>query len=97
MKKLILASIVFLILFSTGAVTGQKNMKDLSAQEKQIQSLINKMTLEEKVGLLHANSKFYVTGVKRMGIPEWALSDGPHGVRAEINRDNWAYSGWTND
>jgi len=36
MKKLILASIVFLILFSTGAVTGQKNMKDLSAQEKQI-------------------------------------------------------------
>jgi len=55
------------------------------------------MTLEEKVGLLHGNSKFYVAGVERLGIPEWSLSDGPHGVRAEINRHGWAYAGWTND
>lgn len=55
------------------------------------------MTLEEKVGLLHGNSKFYVAGVERLGIPEWSLSDGPHGVRAEINRHDWAYAGWTND
>jgi beta-glucosidase len=25
------------------------------------------------------------------------LSDGPHGVRAEINRHDWGYSGWTTD
>ena len=55
------------------------------------------MTLTEKIGLLHANSKFYIAGIKRLGIPEWSLSDGPHGVRAEINRDNWQYAGWTND
>ena len=53
--------------------------------------------MEEKVGLLHGNSKFYVAGVERLGIPEWSLSDGPHGVRAEINRHDWAYAGWTND
>ena len=55
------------------------------------------MTLQEKVSLLHGNSKFYVSGIKRLSIPEWALSDGPHGVRAEINRHDWAYAGWTND
>jgi beta-glucosidase len=73
------------------------NAPNDDAMEAQIRSLVSQMTLQEKVSLLHGNSKFYVSGIKRLNIPEWALSDGPHGVRAEINRHDWAYAGWTND
>ena len=68
-----------------------------AATEKRIQQLIKKMTLKEKVGMLHGNSKFYTAGVKHLGIPELALSDGPHGVRAEMNRHDWKYTGQTDD
>jgi len=68
-----------------------------ASTEKRIQQLIKKMTLKEKVGMLHGNSKFYTEEVKHLGIPEWALSDGPHGVRAEMNRHNWQYAGLTDD
>jgi beta-glucosidase len=80
-----------------GATHGQQPVKADAATEEKIRTLIGQMTLQEKAGLLHGNSKFYVSGVKRLGIPEWALSDGPHGVRAEINRHDWGYAGWTND
>lgn len=73
------------------------NAQTNAATEKRIKKLIGQMTLTEKIGMLHGNSKFYVTGVNRLGIPEFALSDGPHGVRAEMNRNDWNYTGQTND
>lgn len=97
MKKVVRQLVLgFAGLMMAGITNAQLVTNDKTGEEK-IHSLISQMTLEEKVGLLHGNSKFYVSGVKRLGIPEWALSDGPHGVRAEINRHDWAYAGWTND
>ncbi len=65
--------------------------------EKRVEDALSRMTLEEKVALCHAQSKFSTKGVERLGIPELWMSDGPHGVRAEINWNDWGYAGWTND
>ena len=65
--------------------------------DSEIDKLISQMTLEEKIGMLHGNSMFSTGGVKRLGIPELRMADGPLGVREEISRDNWSAAGWTND
>ena len=65
--------------------------------DKKIDSILMLLTLEEKVAMCHAQSKFSTKGVERLGIPEIWMSDGPHGVRAEISWDSWNYAGWTND
>lgn len=62
-----------------------------------IDSLISLMTIEEKIGMLHANSMFSSGGVERLGIPELKMVDGPLGIREEISRNSWAPAGWDND
>ena len=65
--------------------------------EQRIKDALSQMTLAEKCRLCYAQSKFSTPGVPRLGIPEVRYSDGPHGVRAEINWNDWGYAGWNND
>ena len=74
------------------------NVKSLNSEfDAKIDKLVAQMTLEEKIGMLHGNSMFSTGGVKRLGIPELKMADGPLGVREEISRDNWSAAGWDND
>jgi beta-glucosidase len=93
MKKFIIAG--FLLLFV--GWTALKAQIPEKETEKKIEHILSQLSLEEKVAMCHAQSKFSSRGVPRLGIPELWMSDGPHGVRAEINWDDWGYAGWTND
>jgi beta-glucosidase len=65
--------------------------------EARVDDLLGRMTLEEKILLLHADSKFTTAAIPRLGIPRRWLSDGPHGVREDIGPDTWTPAGRTDD
>ncbi|MBQ7460651.1 MAG: glycoside hydrolase family 3 C-terminal domain-containing protein [Bacteroidaceae bacterium] len=68
--------------------------KDIEAR---IEDALSRMTLAEKIDVIHAQSKFSSAGVKRLGIPDFWTDDGPHGVRPDVLWDEWEQAGQSND
>ena len=65
--------------------------------EQRIDDALSRMTLDEKIAVIHAQSKFSSPGVKRLGFPDLWTDDGPHGVRPDVLWDEWVQAGQTND
>jgi beta-glucosidase len=102
MQKLLFRIVMFccLIFFAGNSIAQPLKpiyLDETRPMEERVKNALSLMTLDEKVALCHAQSKFSSKGVARLGIPEVWMSDGPHGVRAEILWDSWGYAQWTND
>lgn len=65
--------------------------------EARVQDALKLLTVHEKIKLIHAQSMFTSAGVHRLGIRQLNMSDGPHGVRAEVSWGSWNTAQWTND
>ena len=72
-------------------------LDDNAPIEQRVVDALKRMTLDEKIAVIHAQSKFSSPGVKRLGLPDFWTDDGPHGVRPDVLWDEWEQAGQTND
>lgn len=97
MRKVIITGALSVILAGNVLAQTPVYLDETKPVEDRIEDALNRMTLEEKVTITHAQSKFCSPGVARLGIPEFWMTDGPHGIRPEVLWDEWDQAGWTND
>ncbi|MFH6964766.1 glycoside hydrolase family 3 C-terminal domain-containing protein [Flavobacterium plurextorum] len=94
-------TIVVLVLLSSFGLNAQNKvpvyLDDKKPISERVEDALSRMTIEEKIAMIHAQSKFSSPGVPRLGIPENWMTDGPHGIRPEVKWDEWDQAGWTND
>lgn len=97
MKHLFIAVVAFLATLSAEGQTLPVYLDDSKPTEQRIDDALSRMTLQEKIRVLHAQSKFSAAGVPRLGFPDLWTDDGPHGVRPDVLWDEWDQAGQTND
>lgn len=88
-----------LVLCGSGSMSASTPiyLDDSKPLEERVEDALSRMTLQEKIDIIHAQSKFSAPGVPRLGIAELWCTDGPMGVRPEVLWDEWEQAGWTND
>ena len=96
MKRNIFVSALMLTMTTT-TMTAQVYLDPQAPMEERIKDALSRMTIHEKIQVIHAQSKFTSAGVPRLGIRQLNMDDGPHGVREELGWNSWSNAGWTND
>ena len=85
MKHLALSCVLSLTtVFSVQAQQMPVYLDDTKPVEQRIEDALSRMTLQEKIRVIHAQSKFSSAGVPRLGFPDFWTDDGPHGVRPDV-------------
>ena len=97
MKKVLFSILLAAFVLTLAAQTLPIYLDDTRPVEQRIEDALSRMTLEEKIAVIHAQSKFSSAGVKRLGLPDFWTDDGPHGVRPDVFWDEWEQAGQTND
>ena len=96
MKKLFITFVSLIVATASWAQTPRYLDERLPLEER-IDDALSRMTLDEKIRIIHAQSKFSAAGIPRLGFPDLWTDDGPHGVRPDVLWDEWEQAGQTND
>lgn len=99
MKHLIISCALSLVTLTTAQAQQQlpAYLDNSKSIEQRIDDALSRMTLQEKIRIIHAQSKFSSAGIPRLGFPDFWTDDGPHGVRPDVLWDEWEQAGQTND
>ena len=99
MRDKIILGLTLALSLTAGSVSAQRPLyhDETKPIEQRVEDALGRMTLDEKIAVIHAQSKFSAPGVKRLGIPDMWTDDGPHGVRPDVLWDEWVQAGQTND
>ena len=97
MKKIHFILVAVAVALTAAAQTTPVYLDDNASIEQRVEDALSRMTLDEKIAVIHAQSKFSSPGVKRLGLPDFWTDDGPHGVRPDVLWDEWVQAGQTND
>ena len=97
MTKMLISTLLLMMTTNVQAHQLPTYLDESKPVEERIDDALSRMTLEEKIAVIHAQSKFSSPGVKRLGFPDFWTDDGPHGVRPDVLWDEWEQAGQSND
>ena len=97
MKKIVLGMAFLASTALAGIAQTPAYLDDTRPIDERVEDALSRMTVADKIGIIHAQSKFSSAGVQRLGIPGIWCTDGPHGIRPDVLWDEWDQAGATND
>ena len=90
-------AITVALMVSATAVQAQSYPTRLLQHESEIEAILNDMSLEEKIDMLHGKNMFSSAGIPRLGIADVEYADGPFGIREEMEPHSWNSANLTTD